>query len=591
VPTTSAGTPGSWLVLYDSSETQALADSFAAQWRSSTHRVLAANLGEESAVLGAFADAGADPDRPPVGVIAFISHDALDGTDPDSAVKRARDSIWSVSTAVRAVVGGWHGRSPRLWLITREGLVVVDGESGAPGIGALRGLVRVLAYEHPELHATLVDLDTGRDAVSAMNIELASPGFDDVVAWRGERRFAERLSRTTLPSPKRDPVVRPGGSYIITGGLGGLGLVVARWLVDSGAGRVVLSGRHDPSDKQRDVIAELQSRAEIVTVRGDIAMPGVAERLVTAAEATDVELRGIVHSAAVIDDSLLVAMSRESLERVWAPKVTGALRLHQASAGRPLDWWLGFSSMASLLGSPGQAAYACANSWLDALVSWRRASGLPAAAINWGMWSEVGVARSLTNSAVDPITPTEGIEGLEALLATDRAHTGFARLRPDRALAAFPEIRRLGYFTQVVAELDIAGDGGDWAGPEALRDLDPVEAERILTDRLCSRVAAVMGHADPSAVDPTVPLIELGMDSLMAVRIRHTARADFGVEPPVTLLLQGASLRDITADLIGQLGLAGHATTEHADAVRDRADQRAAARRVAAMRPKRGQRV
>ena len=130
--------------------------------------------------------------------------------------------------------------------------------------------------------------------------------------------------------------------------------------------------------------------------------------------------------------------------------------------------------MASLLGSPGQAAYASASAWLDALVAWRSASGLPAAAINWGPWSEVGVARSLVGSVLDPITPAEGIEALESLLATDRTMTGVARLRTDRALAAFPEIRGLGYFTRVVEELDMADDGGDWAGPDALRDLDPV---------------------------------------------------------------------------------------------------------------------
>jgi phthiocerol/phenolphthiocerol synthesis type-I polyketide synthase D len=386
-------------------------------------------------------------------------------------------------------------------------------------------------------------------------------------------------------------VVHPGGAYIITGGLGGLGGVVARWLVDRGAGRVVLNGRNDPSDDQREVLAELESRAEIAVVTGDVAMPGVAERLVAAAEETALELRGIVHCAAVIDDSLLVAMSKESLERVWTPKAVGAVRLHEACVTRALDWWVGFSSLASLLGSPGQTAYACASAWLDALVAWRSASGLPATAINWGPWSEVGVARSLAGSVLDPITPAEGIEALESLLATDRTMTGVARLRADRALAAFPEIRGLGYFTRVVEELDMASDGGGWAGADALRDLDPDEARRVVTDRLRARIAAVMGYADQSVVNPTQPLIEMGMDSLMAVRIRNTARADLGVEPPVALLLQGASLQDVTADLIRQLGLAEHDIPQHADRVRDRAHRRAAARQEAALLRQRGQRV
>ena len=163
---------------------------------------------------------------------------------------------------------------------------------------------------------------------------------------------------------------------------------------------------------------------------GDISAPGVAERLVTAAEETGLALRGVVHSAAVIDDQIVAALSRESLERVWAPKAAGALRLHDATAGRELDWWVGFSSTSSLLGSPGQAAYACASAWLDALVAWRRASGLPATTINWGQWSDIGVARSLTFSALDPIAPAEGIEALEAVLAGDLSPGGCRTAAP-----------------------------------------------------------------------------------------------------------------------------------------------------------------
>ena len=176
--------------------------------------------------------------------------------------------------------------------------------------------------------------------------------------------------------------------------------------------------------------------------------------------------------------------------------------MHQATVNCELDWWLGFSSVASLLGSPGQAAYACASAWLDALVTWRKASGLPAAVINWGPWSEVGVAQALVGSVLDTITPAEGIEALDSLLAADRSRTGVARLRADRALVAFPEIRSIGYFTRVVDELDTAGDLGDWGGPDALPDLDPAEAQRTVTERMCARIAAVMGYADRSTVDP-----------------------------------------------------------------------------------------
>ncbi|MDP7729211.1 type I polyketide synthase [Mycobacterium sp. TY813] len=568
--------PGSWLLLATDA-TRARAEEFAAAWRSEQHRVLTADLDDEPAMLAAFAETAGNPVHPPAGVVVFVE-DAADVTG-------ARDLVWSISTVVRAIVGGWHGEPPRLWLVSRGGLVVTDGEAGQPAVGALKGLIRVLAYEHPELSATLIDLDQNGNALTA---ELSAPDtglLTTVIAHRGEHRYVEQLTRATLDGAQGNPVVRPGASYIITGGLGGLGLVVARWLVDGGAGRVVLNGRSEPGEEQRKVLAELEGRAEIVVVLGDVATPGVAEQLVAAAGDGHRELRGILHSAAVIDDALVYSMTKDSLDRVWAPKAIGAQRLHQASTGRPLDWWVGFSSTASLLGAPGQGAYACANAWLDALVAARKAAGLPAAVINWGPWSDVGMARTLAGSVLDPITPAEGLAAMESLLASDRSHTGVARLRADRALIAFPEIRNHDFFSAVVRELEAAGGGDDWAGPDSLRELDPAEAARVMTDLLRSRIAAVMGYADKSAVDPGLPLLDLGMDSLMAVRIRNTARADFGAEPPVALLLQGATLHDLTADLMRQLGLSSpEPATETSTTVRDRAQQRAAARQTAAQR-------
>ena len=589
-PATSARSAGSWLVLSHDPDSKAIAEDFTARFGSPARRVIRADLSDEFAVLEAFTKAAADPELPPVGVIVFVGQRAFDGTDSDGALAFARDLVWAVSATIRAVVGGWHGKSPRLWLVARNGLVIHSDESGNPAIGGLKGLIRVLAYEHPDLRATLVDVDAADDVVATTLTELESSGGDDVIAWRGKKRYVERLSRATLGERQRDSVVRPDGSYIVTGGLGGLGMVVALWLVDRGAGRIVLNGRTRPSDEQRRSLTDLERRAEVVFVEGDIVSPGVAEQLVTAAEETGLQLRGVVHSAAVLDDGLVAALSAESLERVWAPKAAGALRLHEVTATRNLDWWVAFSSMASLLGSPGQAAYACANAWVDALVAWRRATGLPATSINWGQWSDVGIARSLTLDVLDPITPAEGMEAMESLVGRNLTQAGVARLRLDRAAAAFPEISELGFFARLVEELD-AKSGDDWPGPDALRELEPHEANERVTARLRARISAIMGYPNESAIDPNQPLTELGMDSLMAVRIRNTARGDFGVEPPVALLLQGASLQDLTADLIGQLGLGGQDSAEQGNGLRDRAQQRAAARQRAATRRKAGRRA
>jgi phthiocerol/phenolphthiocerol synthesis type-I polyketide synthase D len=157
--------------------------------------------------------------------------------------------------------------------------------------------------------------------------------------------------------------------------------------------------------------------------------------------------------------------------------------------------------------------------------------------------------------------------------------------------AAFPEIHRLGFFANLVAELEAQNADDDWEGPEALRQMSPADALDIATARLRNRISAIMGYPDDGAIVTDQPLTAMGMDSLMAVRMRNTVRGDFGVEPPIALLLQGASLADLASELIRQLGLAEPEPQERHSAVRDRAQKRAAARQRAASRRKVDQRL
>ncbi|KMO83138.1 polyketide synthase [Mycolicibacterium chubuense] len=588
---TAAGSPtGSWLALADGPAGLAAAQDFAARFGGATRRVVTADLGDEAAVREAFATATADPDLPPAGVIVFGDFGSGDAADAAAGLAHARDVIWGVAGTVRAIVGSWHGKAPRLWLVTRGGLVVAaeDGP-GNPAANSLKGLVRVLAYEHPDLKTTL--LDTGADdPAGALAAEIEADGADDVIAWRGGARFVERLSRAALPATPGQLTVRRDGSYVVTGALGGVGMSVVTWLVDHGAGRLVLNGRRGPSDEVQAVLDELSQRAEIAVVTGDIADPGVADRLVAAAEETGKPLRGVIHSAAVLEDEIFVGLTRESLDTIWAPKATGALRLHEATVGKDLDWWVGFSSIVSLLGSPGQAAYAAANAWVDGLVAARQAAGLPAIAINWGQWADVGLASTLRFSVLDPISPAEGVDALGGVLAAGLSRVGIARLRLDRAAAAFPEIHQIGFFTDLIGELQTDDIDDDWGGADALKTMDAGEVNRVVVARLRRRISAIMGYSDDSAVDVAQPLTELGLDSLMAVRMRNTIRGDFGVEPPVALLLQGATLTDLAVDLIRQLGLEEQEDAERPNALRERAQQRAAARQRAASRRKVGPR-
>jgi phthiocerol/phenolphthiocerol synthesis type-I polyketide synthase D len=558
---------GSWLLLADSgSETAALVADVAARLSSPTRRVVRGALSDDSAAVEAFGKAAADESLSPAGVIVFLPAPSFEGTDFDGALRSAQELIGAISTAAHAIVDGGEGSPPRLWLVGRDGLSVHDGEPGDPAIGALKGLIRnwrfpgeaarVLAGE-PDLGTTLVDLGKTDDPVAALITELSSPVGDDVIAWRPDGRYVERLSRATLDTGRREALIRADGSYIVTGGLGGLGTVVTRWLVERGAGRIVLNGRSEPSDAAHEALADLANDTEIVFVSGDIALPGVAERLVAAAEETGRPLRGVVHAAGVTGDGLVTALTSEGMQRVWAPKVGGALRLHSATATREVDWWVGFSSMATLLGLPGQLAYATANAWLDALMTWRRASGLPATAINWGQWSDVGMSHALTYSVLDPITPDEGVEALESLVGGPLARVGVGRLRLDRAIAATPEFRELGYFRRLFEGFDISSvdhrsiaDDGH-RSVVSVPDWSQLSSEARLGE-LTVVLRAILARElkmSPSAVNVDQPFPELGLDSMMAMTLLRETRQVVGTELSTNMVFNHPTIASLAAYL------------------------------------------
>ncbi|WP_439379281.1 SDR family NAD(P)-dependent oxidoreductase [Amycolatopsis lexingtonensis] len=429
---------------------------------------------------------------------------------------------------------------PRLWLATAGAQAVRPGESGDPGLAAVRGLVRVLAFEHPELRASLVDLDD----FARLGDEVRADAPDDEIAWRDGVRYTRRLTRPELGEAVRESV--RDGAYIITGGLGGLGLVAAKWLAERGATRVVLSSRRSVD------VGELGT--EVRVVPGDIAEPGTAGKLVAAAVEGGVPLRGVLHAAGVLADGAAITLEAEALEAVWRPKALGAWRLHQATAGHDLDWWLVYSSAAALFGSPGQAAYATANAWADALVVWRRAQGLPAATINWGAWGEVGAAAGSANPVLTPLGTDEALAALDAVLACDRQETGVARIDADTVLELFPRLAERPFFSLFSPPKE-----STWDGMAALRAGTPERARAAIADHLAGLIADLLGFAE---VDRDVPLTRLGLDSLSAMRARGAVERDFGLPLPIPLLLRGASLGELAGHLAEQAGFGTAAPVE-----------------------------
>ncbi|WP_149260070.1 type I polyketide synthase [Actinomadura sp. K4S16] len=477
-------------------------------------------------------------EEPVEGVVLVPSADLVD-----------EELVLAVAGVSRSLPDG-----PRLYVATRT-VLPLAGE-GVPGHGFVSALTRVLAFERTVQRATHVDVDRPADLVA----ELLAGDDAREVAWREGTRQVARLAQAALPETpaRRKRVVRRGGAYVITGGYGGIGLVTARLLADRGAGRIVLSGRSGPDADAEKVIARLrEDGVDVGVVLGDIAQPGTAERLVRVAQEGGARLCGVVHGAGAIDDRLIADLGPDDLHRVWTAKVEGARRLSEATWDLDLDWFVTHSSAAALLGSPGQAAYAAANAAIDALIAYRRANGRPGTTINWGTWSQVGGAAETSVTVIDPISPAEGAEALEALLVHGRAATGVLRFDPATAVGLFPEIRNMPYFAALTAAADEQGadDGGDWPGVEALKDLDPATARKMIAAQVRYRIAAVLGF-DPQRLDPAVPLTDLGLDSLVAVRIKSGVEHDLGLTVPASVLLQGASVNVFEEWAAGELGLA-----------------------------------
>jgi len=347
-------------------------------------------------------------------------------------------------------------------------------------------------------------------------------------------------SSVVLP-PEQAHVFRADGSYVITGGLGGLGLFLAEKMANAGAGRIVLSSRSAPSQKALETIELVRAiGSDVVVECGDIAEAGTAERLVAAATATGLPLRGVLHAAAVVEDATLANITDELVERDWAPKVHGAWHLHQATAEQPLDWFCSFSSAAALVGSPGQGAYAAANSWLDAFTQWRRSQGLPGTSIAWGAWGEIGRGSTFAEEAGDAILPEEGAYAFEALLRHNRAYTGYAPAIGSPWLTAFAQRSP---FAEVFQSLGKNRSGTSKFLAE-LEELDQDEWHTRLRRMIFEQVGLILRHS----FDADRPLSEFGLDSLGNLELRTHIQAETGIRITSSEVSTIRALADVLYD-------------------------------------------
>lgn len=358
------------------------------------------------------------------------------------------------------------------------------------------------------------------------------------------------------------PLVRPDSSYLVTGGLSGLGLKTAEWLADQGARWLVLAGRNGAkSDAARGAIAALTARGIHVEIAPcDVTDPAAVDRLIRPAPGKRPPLRGIVHSAMVLHDEPLARVDRASLEKVLAPKVAGAWNLHLASQDVPLDWFVMYSSVATLFGSAAQASYVAANRFLDGLAWHRRATGLPALTVNWGPLAEVGVvadnaglARYLESVGLDLLPPDDVFRFVKFLLRRDVSTAGVVRVDWSKFRESSPTAQRshrLAAVTSRQSESAAASSGSD-----ALADLlaQPAASQPAFLLAHLRRGLATVLRADEAALDPAAPLTSFGVDSLMAFEFKLRIDRDFKTNVPIDQLSAGTTLGELASLLLKQL--------------------------------------
>ena len=459
----------------------------------------------------------------------------------------------------------------RMWLATRGAVSCGPADPLVHPLQAMvSGLGRTLSLEQPERWGGVVDLPDGpleeRLAARLCGV-LTGEWQEDQLAVRSTGLLARRLLRAPAPSaPGEAEVWSPRGTVLITGGTGGLGATVARWLVERGAESLLLVSRQGPDAPGA---AELQADLERLGAKVTVVACDVSEREqlqeMLARVPAEHPLDAIVHAAGVGSFGALDALTVEQLGATLAPKAQAALLLDELTADIDLSAFVMFSSLAATMGSGGQADYVAANALLDGLAEQRRARGAQATSIAWGGWANDGMAAHagdlFARRGVQNMPPELAIRALEqALDARETCLTvadidwalyapAYVSARARPLIAELRDVRRVLRESAVSSDAQASGDGL----AASLRGLSERERERFVLEMVCRRAAAVLGHSESDSVEARVAFREIGFDSLMAVELRNKLQDVTGLMLPTTLVFDYPTPAAIAGFLLSEL--------------------------------------
>ncbi len=495
-------------------------------------------------------------------------------TDTDDLQDTQILGCGSVLHLIQSILQSEWDTLPRITLITR-GAQPIETAASYPlqaQQASLWGLGHALALEHPDLHCRRVDLDPSEnsDMISNLFESLWQTDKEDRIAYRQNTRYVARLARTNQQSMQALSIPE-NGCYLITGGLGGLGLKVADWLAGQGAKHLLLIGRNTASETAHSEIDRLEKAGTRVTVMAaDVARQDDMAQVFATIKASAQPLRGVVHTAGVLEDALLQRQDWEQFSRVMAPKVAGAWNLHNLTQDIALDFFVCFSSSTALLGAAGQGNYAAANAFMDGLIQHRRNLGLPGLSINWGPWGEIGMAAALdsrdqarwSDLGIGNIAPTRGVEILEQLLTQNTAQMAVLPVNWSKFLKQFQNDAQPPFFDAFKPVSKKLAP----AQPQFLKQLEaaPVAKQRdLLLGLIRSQFGKVARLHAVEQIQPRQRLFDLGLDSLMAVELKNSLQASLGQTLRATLVFDYPTIEALVDHLFHDiLGLSEEEPSE-----------------------------